>query len=277
VDPTRALQDCGGAASWRRLRAVGVTWHALWLAVVHGYVDRLCRGGYALPGADAAMVAAVRLGGVLSCVSAARYHGLPLLIPRGAHVTVPRGWSHAQQGSVVVHRRELKPDEHDGLCTTLLRTVLDCSRELPIREAVAICDAALRLGLASSVLHEAAKAAAGPGARAIRRVVALADSGAESPIESLLRLLARPLARVELQVRVPGVGRVDMLLDGWLVVEADGFEHHSTRAHYRVDRRRANALTERGYVLLRFSYEDIVHRPDCVVETIRQVLARQAA
>lgn len=259
------------------MRALGVTWHSLWLAVLSGQVDRLRRGAYAVPGADAAIVAAVRLGGVLSCASAARYHGLPLLVPYGVHVTVPRGWSHSRQKRMAVHRRTLSFGEHDGMCTSLLRTVLDCARELPNREAVAICDAALRLGLSSSALHVAANAAAGPGARAMRRVVELADARSESPIESLLRLSAVPLARVELQVRIAGVGRVDMVLDGWLVLEADGFEHHSTRAHYRVDRRRANALAERGFVLLRFTYEDIVHRPDYVVDTVMQVLARRAA
>ena len=71
-----------------------------------------------------------------------------------------------------------------------------------------------------------------------------------------------------------GVGRVHLVLDGWLVVEADGFEHHSSRADYRNDRRRSNAIAIAGYELLRFSYEDIVHNPAYVVETRRRVLAR---
>jgi len=133
----------------------------------------------------------------------------------------------------------------------------------------------VRSGLALGALHRAALKATGPGSAALRRTVALVDGRAESPIETCLRLLALPLAVVDLQVPIAGVGRVDMLLDGWLVLEADGFEHHSTRAHYRVDRRRADALAEQGFVLVRFSYQDIVHRPDYVVATIRLVLTRR--
>lgn len=277
VDPSLALQQCGGAASYRRLRALGVTTHSLWRARVDGQVERLRRGSYALPGADTPLVAAVRLGAVLSCTSAARYLDLPVLIAHQAHVTVPRAWGHARASAVTVHRRGLIPGEHDGVATGLARTVLDCARELDLREAVVISDAAVRSGLALRGLQLAATNATGPGSGAIRRTIALVDGRAESPIETCLRLLALPLAVVDLQVPVAGVGRVDMLLDGWLVLEADGFEHHSTRAHYRVDRRRANALAERGYVLLRFSYEDIVHRPEYVSATIRLLLNRRAS
>jgi very-short-patch-repair endonuclease len=70
------------------------------------------------------------------------------------------------------------------------------------------------------------------------------------------------------------VGRVDLLVDVWLVLEADGFEHHSNRASYREDRRRGNALAVLGYAVLRFSYEDIVHHEDVVAEVVARVLAR---
>lgn len=69
--------------------------------------------------------------------------------------------------------------------------------------------------------------------------------------------------------RAAGVGRVD-LLAGDLVIEADGFEHHSDRDSYRNDRRRAAALALLGYRLVRFGSEDVVHRP---AETLA-VLAR---
>ncbi len=275
VEVHGALERCGGAASWRRLRALGVTWYSVWAAVLRGQVVRLRRGAYALHGADAQLAAAVSLGGVLSCVSAAAYLGLPVLFPDRPHVTVPRSWSHARLTGVRVHRRDLMPDEHDGVATGVLRTVVDCARELSLRDAVVICDAALHAGgLALSALHRAAAAARGRGATALRSVAALADGRAESPIETCLRLLLRDLADVVPQVWIPGVGRVDLLLDGWLVVEADGFAFHSTRNHYRDDRRRANALMAEGYTLLRFSYEDVVHHSDYVVATVLAVLAQ---
>jgi very-short-patch-repair endonuclease len=271
VDVLRAL---GGAASWRQLRAAGVSWYGMWLALQAGAVVRLRRGAYALPGADPALRAAVALGGLLACTTAAVSLGLPVLFTHGPHVVVPRGWSHARLDGVRVHRRDIDPREKSGVTTSMVRTVVDCARELALREALVICDAALRAGLDQAQLWDAARAARGPGAARVREVARLADPRAESPIEPCLRLVAGRFAEVVPQVWIDGVGRVDLLLDGWLVLEADGFEHHSGRDSYRNDRRRHNALVAAGYTLLRFSYEDVVHHEAEVAETIRCVLAR---
>ena len=272
------LREFGGAASWRRLRRAGVSWYALRLALESGSVLRLRRGVYAVAGADPAVCAVLQLGGVLACASAATALGLPLLFePRSLHVIVPRRWSHARMAGVAVHRRDLRPEDCVGITTSLLRTVVDCARELPLREAVVICDTALRRGLDLQALCAAAQAARGHGAAQVRRVVELADARAESPLESCLRLLVTELAAsVRAQVWINGVGRVDLLLDGWLVIEADGFEFHSSRSSYREDRRRTNALVAAGYEVLRFGYEDIVHRPELVIDTVRRVLERGA-
>lgn len=274
--PTDVLHRLGGAASWRRLRAEGVGWYALWLCLRQGTVVRLRKGAYALPDAENAVSLAVQAGGVLACSSAAVALGLPVLITAAeVHLIVPRRWSHVSLKGVKIHRRDLQPDEKDGHTTGLLRTVLDCARELPLREALVICDGALRQGLDHDRLATAAASARGTGAAAVRRVVALADARCESLLESCLRLLLVDLrVSVRSQVWISGVGRVDFLLDGWLVVEADGFEHHSTRQHYREDRRRNNALVAAGYVVVRFSYEDVVHRPEYVTETLRRILER---
>lgn len=268
------LAGLGGAASWRALRAAGVSWYALWSALRLGDVVRLRRGVYALPAADAALCAAVALGGLLACTSAAASLGLPVLFPCGIHVVVPRSWGHTAMPGVRVHRRDLRSEEKLTVTTSLLRTVIDCARCLPLREALVIADAALRRGLDAGVLRAAARRAAGPGAVAVRAVADLADARAESPIESCLRLVAAGLGDVVPQVWIDGVGRVDLLLNGWLVLEADGFEHHSDRRRYREDRRRANALAVLGYTMLRFSYEDIVGNEDVVAEVLSRVLAR---
>lgn len=275
VDVVTALVQCGGVASWRRLRTLGVTAHCVWLGLCERRIQRLRRGVYTLPGADPHLLAAVTLGGVLSCEAAAGHHGLPRLDSDGrVHVTVPRDWAQARLAGVVVHRRNLPDDAHDGLVTGLVRTAMDCARELGPRDAVVVLDGVLRLGILPEELQAAAGAATGPGSAAVRRAVRSADGRAESPLESCLRLLVEPLGTVEPQVMISNVGRVDLLLDGWLVLEADGFEFHSARRQYREDRRRANALAVQGYVLLRLSYEDVMFRPDYVVASVSAVLRR---
>lgn len=94
-------------------------------------------------------------------------------------------------------------------------------------------------------------------------------------IESALRahLIRAGVEGIELQVELPDVGRVDLLIDGWLVVEADGFENHSRRADYRNDRRRGVSGVVQGWVTLRFSYEDVKQRSEQVVEAVIATLA----
>lgn len=77
-----------------------------------------------------------------------------------------------------------------------------------------------------------------------------------------------------MQVELDDVGRVDVLIDGWLVVEADGFEDHANRAGYRADRRRGVAGVVGGWVTLRFGYEDITLRSAAVTTAVLATLAR---
>ncbi len=237
-------------------------------------------GGYVLPGADPALVAAAELAGLASHASAARLHGLDLWRPiEGIDVTVRRG-SHPRAPGVRVHRVNLRPDEvdHRLLATNIWRTLLDCGRGLPLSDAVVILDSALRRGWVKLAdLRAAADAARGHGSVALRRAVAHADALSGSALESALRpLLVLLDARMDTQVRIRGVpgGPIDFLLDGWLVVETDGYEFHRGRADYRNDRERSNQLAVRGYTLLRFTYEDVRGRPWWVLAQVQALLDR---
>lgn len=98
---------------------------------------------------------------------------------------------------------------------------------------------------------------------------------AESPIEVVARLLFVAAGfRVETQVQIPGVGRVDFVLNGFLVVEIDGAAFHSDRKALRRDHRRNNATLLNGYLILRYGYEDVMfHREEMLAE-IRLALRR---
>lgn len=283
MDVMTALDLFGGAARWSRLRAYDVTEHNLHTAVAAGRVRSVGDGGYVLPGADPALVAAAELCGFASHASAARLHGLDLWRPiDGIDITVRRG-SRPRRTDVRVHRADLRSDEidHRLLTTNVWRTALDCGRALPLSDAVVILDSALRKGWVKlSELRAAAESARGHGSAALRRAVAHADALSGSALESALRpLLVLLDATVETQVKIRGIpgGPVDFVLNGWLVVETDGYEFHRERDDYRKDRERSTSLVVRGYTLLRFTYEDVRGRPGWVLAQIQSVLARGPA
>jgi very-short-patch-repair endonuclease len=223
---------------------------------------------------------------VLSHASAARTWRLPLPhnLEDTVHVTVPRSCSRWRPTTAVVHRRTLRPYDItvvDGTpVTTRLRTLVDLSRAWRMADAVAAADHALHHGTVSrEALETRARATRGPGSFEVRCLAALCDASAESPPESVLRVtlqisgVAAP--ECQLVVRTPiGDLRVDF---AWpchrLIVEVDGFAYHSGRAAYRNDRERNNALQLLGWRLLRFTWEQIMGRPDWVVAQIAAALA----
>jgi very-short-patch-repair endonuclease len=283
MDATTAVQKCGGAAQWTRLRRLGVSEQAVRTATAHGRIVRLESGGYATADAPPGLVAAVALGGTASHLSAARLHGLSVWVPPAlAHVTIPRGGARTAPNAVV-HPATLSPADVEAwrAVTSLRRTLLDCGRSLPLPDGVCVLDSALRERLVTCHdLQSMAAAARGPGSANVRRAVRHIDPEAQSALESVLRVLLLTCTGVVLaQVLISGVGHVDFLVNGWLVVEGDGFEFHSTREAYREDRRRSNALTTKGHALLRFTWEDLRFRPWWVVAQVEAALAigRRAA
>lgn len=77
-----------------------------------------------------------------------------------------------------------------------------------------------------------------------------------------------------LQVRIPGVGRVDLLIGTRLVVEVDGRAYHSDPQDFERDRTRDARLSIRGYRVLRFSYQQVMSRWGEVKGAILAALAR---
>lgn len=92
-----------------------------------------------------------------------------------------------------------------------------------------------------------------------RRLIAWADPGYGSPLESIGRydLLEAGYA-VRTQRVLEPAGRVDSLLDH-LVVELDGYEFHADRQRFAEDRRRDTELARRGFTVLRFTWDQVVH------------------
>ncbi len=130
----------------------------------------------------------------------------------------------------------------------------------PPRAAIATIDSALHQGFILEA--QLADLFAALPAR-FRPLLPLIDGRAESGPESLVRLMARMLGcDIRLQVEFDGVGRVDLVLDGWLVVECDSKEFHASWEAQLRDRERDLALAAMGYCTIRLTAATIMYRPD---------------
>jgi very-short-patch-repair endonuclease len=99
----------------------------------------------------------------------------------------------------------------------------------------------------------------------------MTDPSAESCLESLLRLamIRRGIGPIVLQAQPHPQHRVDFLVHGRLIVEADGEAFHDSER----DRQRDAQLTALGYVILRFDYARIVFDIEGVLDEIEAALA----
>lgn len=150
---------------------------------------------------------------------------------------------------------------------------------------VPIADALIRFGKDESDEHVAAALSSAVHLGYLSRAGALAVLGSlprrvhriapaltfldGSGLETVFRFRVTPMGFRIAQQRQIGVDRVDFVLDEWLIIEVDGDEWHQPRA----DRARTNRLIRAGYDVLRFGYDDVMHRWNETAAAIRMKLS----
>ena len=258
-------------------------------ALADALVVRDARGRYAFPTAFEGLRAARRLSGVASHLSAAAHWGWSMKTqPDLPWVTVPRNRNidpAARKEAHISWRTVDASDIVDGWVTGPVRTVVDCAVRSPFDEALAVADSALRSGLVAAWdLIEAAAAHPTRGRARVRRVADHACVDAANPFESVLRAIC---------LEVPGlsvVPQMEIAADGFyarvdlgdpvlgIVVEADSYEFHGGRERLRHDCWRYDELVARGWIVLRFAWEQVMFAPDWVrtilVEAVRRAHER---
>ena len=160
-----------------------------------------------------------------------------------------------------------------------MRTVIDCCLDLPFADALSVADSARRAGLRpSTVLARSAWLPARQRDQ-VARVLAASDARATGPFESSLRAIALgvPGLVVEPQTRIRYDGffaRVDLADEGLrIVLEADSHEFHTERKAFDRDCRRYNGLVTRDWLVLRFTWEQVMFEPDVVRCAIEDLVA----
>ena len=267
------------------LNAAGANWRVLRAAVESGYLVRARRGHYALPDTDAHILEAVRLGGRLACVSAVANAGIFALDSTFAHIHVDPTASrlrapHDRFQQLNAHNRDgvelhwnqlLDPrggtEFRIGLADALVQ-VFRCQEP---RFAIASLDNALYKRLLAEQAVAQIFAALPAELQSLRPLI---DCRSESGQETVLRLVITGAGfDVEIQVEIGGVGRVDMIVEGRIAVEADSRQFHDGWEAHARDRTRDCDLAMRGYLTLRVLYRDIIHHPERVIAAITGLLA----
>lgn len=280
-DPVLVLTKFGGVARWSQLRRTCRV-RALRRAIAEGRVIRTAHGRYALPLADEARVAASRITGYVSHTSAALHWGWPVkTAPAIPHVTVGqhRTLAAAHSDGVTVHYRDLSPDEvTQGWVTSRVRTVIDCCLDLPFDEALAVFDSSWRAGLKPREVQLAALRLPRRSRDRVLAIARAADKRAANPFESVLRAIVSsvPGLTVEPQVAISDstfFARVDLADEHLrIVIEADSFEFHGSPKAMDRDCRRYNRLVVRGWLVLRFTWKQVMFEPGLVAETVRALV-----
>lgn len=191
---------------------------------------------------------------------------------------------------LTVHTDALRPGETtrvDGMSvTTAARTAFDLGRRLPTTEAVQRMDALINAtGLEAAEIERVIDVHPGVrGLSALRRTLPLVDGGAQSPYETLTRLI---LVRAGLPAPVTQfpvadrhgfvVAYIDM---GWpeprVAVEYDGAQHWTDARQRRRDIERLADLEALGWIVIRVS-SDMVRTPAAVVARVRDALERRSS
>ena len=217
-------------------------------------------------------------------------HGLPILsVPVRVLLTTPSASAGGGWADCLVHAAPMPRAERTAWfgtpMTTVAPTVIDIARSGGTAAGLATADAALHEGLVSRAQSAASlrRARRRPGVTSAAGVVELADSRAESVLESLTRLclIDAGLPTPEPQGTVEthrGPYHVDLLFDAQrVVVEADG------RLKYRRDdgalwreKLRQEAIERAGYVVVRVTWDDVINHPAETIASVRRALATAA-
>lgn len=297
VDLDELLELQGGVV--RHDQLVQVRLSARQLRAGERRLVRVRRGVYA----DAAALTAADVAGRTRVqVAAARLLSDVDLVAMGATAALLRGLPLLGAPPAKLQLAERKPDRprHHGASTTLCadeveivggvpvtslaRTAVDVARVRGATAGVVTADAVLSRGVPREALLAVLDGRSRwPGLTAARSAVALADGRSESALESLgrVRFAEQGLPAPDLQVLIADAdgpfARVDQCWKAQqTVAEADGAVKYVTRADLFAEKRREDRLRDLGWEVVRYTWDDALHRPELLAARVRRAFLRAA-
>ncbi|KAA9111287.1 endonuclease domain-containing protein [Microbacterium rhizomatis] len=271
------------AVGYRELRASGVTRSGIDKALENGQLIRARRNVYVSADVSPNVVKAQTVGGRVTCLTALQELGVFVLRNSRLHVQVERydgrlrsphsrrrSLATVRDQAVTVHWSTIDAPEGTHITPVIYALAHAALCQEP-RATIASIDSALNKGVLASEELERLFGMLPARFGALRPLV---DGRAEAGSETFARLLLRAFGRrVDVQKTIAGVGRVDLVIDGWLVVECDSRAFHQGWERQEADRERDLALAARGYVVIRPTANLVFHRPEVLIAAIRGLLS----
>jgi very-short-patch-repair endonuclease len=158
--------------------------------------------------------------------------------------------------------------------------LLSCARDLELLDLCVLTDSALRRGDSTREQISAAAASRRKGTRMLARALDLADERAESPWETILRLLHVTCdIGVEPQHEIRStegefVARADLLVTGTRSIHEYDGEVHLTREQQHADLERGRRLAAAGMVRRGYTSYDVLRRPITILRDADLALGR---
>lgn len=220
--------------------------------------------------ADAGVLSAVRAGGRLTCVSAARRAGLWVPGDPETHIAVTPGSSRFPRDGLIVHWSRGPAPVSPRTCEEpLINVLFHVAVCLSRIDALVIWESAVRTtSLDAAVLRRVQWHSSAANSLA-EAVSILSDSGLETYAVVRLSAFGIPIRQ---QTMIDG-RPVDLLIGERLIVQLDG-EHHLETMQRRRDIRGDARLALRGYTVLRFDYHQVLFDWPFVEQTILAAVAQ---
>lgn len=218
-----------------------------------GRLSRIIRGWYASDFADRNIVEALRAQGRCGCLSGCEFHGLWVRPHAGLHVVQSPGQPVPYKPSYERHR-SAKPVPK-GPIWPLLECLEQVILNHELEDSLIVIESALNLRKVTEAdMEELLQGLPEKKTVRIRKFRAVAESGSETRVRLFFQ---RRNVKVEPQVEIPGVGRVDMVVGTRLIVECDGSAYHSSSTAIERDKRRDLAARSLGFDTVRLSYGQV--------------------
>lgn len=280
----------------------GVSPEQLLAMIRDGRIERAVRNVYRMAGSvrtwrQKLMIAVLAAGpgAAVSGRAAAALWGIPGYREGRVEVTQQRrpsrrykvAWEHSSRFFPAHHVRVI-----DGIpVTSVERTVFDLCGKSNRGRAKWLVKSAVSRNLTTlhklTVCLTETGAFGRPGTVMLRAVLAAVEdvqAPTESQLEELVEkvLTAAGLALPSRQVEVGGttapIGRIDFLYREFgIVIEADSKRWHGNWVATEADHERDALLTAAGFHVIRTNYQQLVERPDLLVNALKGAMSRAAA